>query len=166
MRLSVPHLPVLAIVSTAIALISSTGVIFDAEIPVAVESPRPDRESFARFGLVGLYVGIVPVVLGLLWYPFLRRLGRDGMNFVLALTIGLLAFLVVDMWQEAQETAAAVVGALDAPVLIPLVALLTMGLLIVIGHTLRRRNQRASTTQRQAWLRPSAGGERYSSNLP
>lgn len=125
----------------AIALISSTGVLFETEVPVAVQSPQPSRESFLRFALVGIYVGVIPVALGLLWYPFLRRLGRRGMNFVLALTIGLLAFLVVDMWEEAHETAAAVVSALDAPVLIPLVALLTMGLLIVLGHALRRRNQ-------------------------
>ena len=118
----------------AIALISATGVVFEAEVPVAIESPQADRESFLRFALVGIYVGVVPVALGLLWYPFLRRLGRNGMNFVLALTIGLLAFLVVDMWSEAQETALAAVGALDAPVLIPLVALLTLGLLIVVGR--------------------------------
>jgi zinc transporter, ZIP family len=124
----------------AIALVSSTGVVFEADVPVAVESPRADRESFLRFALVGLYVGVVPVALGLLWYPFLRRLGRTGMNFVLALTVGLLAFLVVDMWEEAHETAAAAVGALDAPVLIPLVALLTMGLLVVAGQALRRRH--------------------------
>jgi ZIP family zinc transporter len=131
----------------AIRLISANGVAFDAEIPVAIESPRPDRESFLRFALVGLYVGVVPVVLGLLWYPFLRRLGRGGMNFVLALTIGLLAFLVVDMWHEAQETAATVVGALDAPVLIPLVALLTMGLLVVLSHWLRRHIRGAEAEQ-------------------
>lgn len=125
----------------AIMLVSSTGVVFDAEIPVAVESPRADGESFLRFALVGLYVGVVPVALGLLWYPFLRRLGRTGMHFVLALTIGLLAFLAVDMWEEARETATAAVGALDAPVLIPLLALLTMGLLMVIGRTLRRRRR-------------------------
>lgn len=123
----------------AIAMVSATGVAFPAEIPVAVESPRPDQQSFLRFALIGFYVGIVPVVLGLLWYPFLRRLGRNGMNFVLALTIGLLGFLIVDMWQEAQETALASVSALNAPVLIPLVALLTMGLLIVLGQALRRR---------------------------
>lgn len=128
----------------AVALISSSGVIFDAEIPVAIESPRLDQESILRFALVGLYVGVVPVALGLLWYPFLRRLGRGGMNFVLALTIGLLAFLVVDMWEEAHETAAAAVGALDAPVLIPLIALLTMGLLIVIGQAIQRRNKHRS----------------------
>ena len=112
---------------------------------MAIESPQADRESFARFGLVGLYVGIVPVALGLLWYPFLRRLGRGGMTFVLALTVGLLAFLVVDMWGEAQEMAPAAVGALDAPVLVPLLALLTAGLLVVIGHSLRRRATRAGS---------------------
>jgi zinc transporter ZupT len=125
----------------AIALISETGVVFEAEVPVAVVSPQPNQESFLRFALIGFYVGIVPVALGLLWYPFLRQLGRNGMNFVLALTIGLLAFLVVDMWEAAQETAAASVAALDAVVLVPLVALLTMGLLIVLGHAIRRRNQ-------------------------
>jgi zinc transporter ZupT len=124
-----------------IALVSATGVMFEAEIPVAIESPHADRESFLRFALVGLYVGVVPVALGLLWYPFLRGLGRTGMNFVLALTIGLLAFLVVDMWEAARESAAAAVGALDAVVLIPLVAILTMGLLMVIGQSLRRRGQ-------------------------
>lgn len=136
----------------AIALISSTGVVFDAEIPVAVESPRADRASFVRFGLVGLYVGVVPVVLGLLWYPFLRKLGRGGMNFVLALTIGLLAFLVVDMWEEARETAAAAVGALNAPILIPLIAVLTMGLLIVIGQAIQRRNRNRSEAGERAPL--------------
>jgi zinc transporter, ZIP family len=131
----------------AIRLVSSTGVIFDAEIPVAVESPQPDRESMTRFALVGLYVGIVPIALGLLWYPFLRRLGRTGMTFVLALTVGLLAFLFVDMWHEAQETAAAAVGWLNAAALIPLLALLTMGLLMIAGQALQLRNRARSGEQ-------------------
>lgn len=124
-----------------IALVSATGVVFAADIPVAVESPQTDQASLLRFTFIGLYVGVVPIALGLLWYPFLRRLGRRGMTFVLALTVGLLAFLVVDMWEEARETAAAAVGALDAPVLIPLLALLTMGLLMVVGQALRRRHR-------------------------
>jgi zinc transporter ZupT len=128
----------------AIAMVSSTGVVFDAEVPVAIESPSADGESFARFGLVGLYVGIVPVALGLLWYPFLQRLGRRGMNFVLALTIGLLLFLIVDMFEEARETALAVPSALDAPLLVPIVAILTAGLLVVVGRSLRARDGSAS----------------------
>jgi ZIP family zinc transporter len=122
-----------------IALLSETGVLFETEIPVAIESPEADAASFAQFALVGFYVGIVPVSLGLLWYPSMRRLGRRGMNFILALTVGLLAFLAVDMWGEAQEIALGAAGSLDAPVLVPLVALLTVALLMVIGNSLRDR---------------------------
>lgn len=123
----------------SVALISATGVVFDAPIPVAVESPQADRESILRFALVGFYVGVVPVTLGLLWYPFLRHLNRQAMNFILALTVGLLVFLVVDTFEAAQEVALTVAGALDAPLLVPILALLTMAILMVVGQTLRKR---------------------------
>jgi len=123
----------------AMALVSSTGALFEAEIPVAFESPEADRSSVVRFGLVGLYVGVIPIALGLLWYPVLRRLGRRGMAFVLALTVGLLAFLVADMWGEAQEVALDVAGSFSAPVLIPVLALLTALLLVTVGNALRSR---------------------------
>jgi zinc transporter ZupT len=122
----------------AIAMVSETGVVFDAEIAVAVETPQADRESIARFGLVGLYVGVVPVALGLMWYPVLRRLGRRGVSFVLALTVGFLGFLVFDMWEEAREVALSVAGTLDAPVLVPVLALLTAALLVTVSQSLRR----------------------------
>lgn len=129
-----------------IALLSATGVIFEAAVPVAVESPQADGESFLRFALVGLYVGVVPVALGLLWYPFLRHLNRRAMNFILALTIGLLGFLVIDMFEEAREVAGFVAGALEAPLLVPLLALLTMAFLMVVGRTLRRRQAESNLT--------------------
>ncbi len=87
----------------------------------------------------GCLLLVVPVALGLLWYPTLRRFGRRGMNFVLALTVGLLVFLVVDMWGEAQEIALSAAGALGAPALVPLLALLTAALLVVVGNSLRGR---------------------------
>ncbi len=125
--------------AVAIGMLSETGVIFDAEVPVAIESPEADSESFLRFALIGLYVGIVPVSLGLLWYPSMQRLGRQGMNFVLALTIGLLAFLAIDMWVEAQEVALGVAGSFDAPVLIPIVVLLTIAFLMMVGRAIRQK---------------------------
>ena len=128
----------------SIALLSSTGVLFEAEVPVAVESPAMDQDNLLRFALVGIYVGVIPVALGLLWYPFLRRLGQGGMSFVLALTIGLLGFLVVDMWGAAQQTAAQAAGALNAIVLIPLLAALTAALLTLIGQAIRRGSTQAS----------------------
>lgn len=128
----------------AITLVSATGVVFPVDVPVAIESPDADGGTVARFGLIGLYVGIVPVVLGLLWYPFLRRLGRQGLNFVLAVTIGLLVFLVVDMFGAAQETALTVATSLDATVLVPILALMTAALLVVVGRSLRDREGGAS----------------------
>lgn len=122
-----------------IALVSSTGVLFETEVPVAMEAPKADGESVLRFALVGIYVGVVPVALGLLWYPFLRHLGRKPMSFILALTVGLLLFLVVDMWGEAQETALDVAGAFSAPLLVPLLALATMGVLLVVGRGFGKR---------------------------
>jgi zinc transporter ZupT len=126
----------------AIGLVSSTGVIFTAEVPAAIESPRVDRQNIVRYGLIGIYVGVIPVALGLLWYPLLRRLGRTKMNFILALTVGLLLFLVVDMFQEAQEVAADAPTTFDAPVLVPLLAVLAAGLLITISRWLSRRGER------------------------
>ena len=90
--------------------------------------------------LIGLYVGVVPVGLGLLWYPALRRLGRRGMNAILALTVGLLVFLAFDMWEEAHEVALGAAGSFDLPVLIPVLAIATAGLLAMIGHSLVRRS--------------------------
>ena len=117
-----------------VSLLTRNGVAFEAEVPVAVESPRADVGTFLRFALIGLYVGVVPVGLGLLWYPFLRRLGRRGLHFVLALTVGLLLFLVVDMFQEATETAARAPAALSGALLVPIVALLAFLLLMTIAR--------------------------------
>jgi ZIP family zinc transporter len=88
-----------------VRLITSTGVTFDHEIAVAVSSPRPGWRFFAVFALIGLYVGVIPVALGLLWYPLVGRLGRPGLDFVLALTVGLLLFLLVDAGHEGLEVA-------------------------------------------------------------
>ena len=52
----------------AIALVSSTGALFEAEIPVAFESPEADRSSVVRFGLVGLYVGVIPILTALVGF--------------------------------------------------------------------------------------------------
>jgi zinc transporter, ZIP family len=143
--LSIPY-PWVQDEAHAIAMISATGVVFNAEVAVAIESPHADSGSIARFGLIGLYVGIVPIAIGLLWFPFLRRLGRNGMNFILALTIGLLVFLVVDMFEEAQEIALTVAAAWHATVLVPILALLSAGLLVVVGHSLRKRDGGSAST--------------------
>jgi zinc transporter ZupT len=88
-----------------VKLISSTGTTVDHEIAVAVATPKPGMRALATFSLVGLYVGVLPVAIGLLWHPLVGRLGRRGLDFVLALTIGLLLFLLVDAADDGLEIA-------------------------------------------------------------
>ena len=125
-------------------LITSTGTTFDAEVPVAVLTPGFTGETFLRYLLIGTYVGVVPVALGLLWYPFLRRLGRAGMNFVLALTVGLLAFLVIDTMEEAIESATELPGVFSGIPLVILIALLTLLGLLAAERLFRRGREEAS----------------------
>jgi zinc transporter, ZIP family len=121
-----------------IVLISETGTTFDAEVPVAVLTPGFSRETFSEYALIGFYVGVVPVTLGLLWYPFLRRLGNAGMHFVLALTVGLLVFLVLDTLLEAVEIAGGLPGAFSGVPMVILVALLTLLGLLGVERLFRR----------------------------
>ena len=90
-----------------VKILTSTGTAFEHEIAVAVETPRLSAKHLWAFALIGLYVGVLPVALGLCWFPMLARLGRRGIDVLLAVTIGLLAFLLVDAVQEGLEGGAA-----------------------------------------------------------
>src|SRR4029079_17474944 len=90
-----------------VKLLTSTGTTFEHEIAVAVETPRVTAAHLTAFATIGLYVGVLPVALGLCWYPVLARLGRRGLDAVIALTIGLLAFLLVDATREGLQGASA-----------------------------------------------------------
>jgi len=48
-------------------------------------------------------VGVIPVMIGLLWLPFIKRIGKNKYNFFLALTVGLLIFLGIDAMLEGFE---------------------------------------------------------------
>ena len=89
-----------------IKLLTSTGAAFEHEVAVATPTPQPDAQYFVTFTLIGLYVGVLPVAAGLLWFPFMRRLGRTGLDVLLALTVGLLVFLLVDTTHEGLDAAA------------------------------------------------------------
>lgn len=116
-----------------VTLISSNGVTFEGEVAVATRSPQPTAVTFGQYALLGIYVGFIPVGLGLLWYPFLRRLGRGGMQAVLSLTVGLLIFLLFDTFAEALELIGTTPGVFGGAPLVFLVALLAFGALIAVG---------------------------------
>lgn len=117
----------------AIRLFTSNAIPFDAEIPVAFETPSLGGRTFLSFTLIGLYVGVIPVYLGLFWFPALRQLGRRWMVFLLAITAGLLVFLGLDTLAEAFEQAAAVPGPFQGIGLVGIGAVATFFLLDAIS---------------------------------
>ena len=122
-----------------IVLVSSIGTLFPAQVLAAVETPKPSNQLFVQFGLVGLYVGIIPVFLGVLWYPFMRRLSKQAMNFILALTVGLLFYLAIGTWLDANEFALGLPVFWQGVPLVIFIALITLGILISIGGLGKRR---------------------------
>jgi len=130
-RLHIPY-PWVEAEPHAVRLITSTGVTFDGEVELATLTPEPGMEQFAAYGLLGVYVGIVPVALGMLWYPSMRRMGRRWLGGILALTLGLLFFLLIDMLLEAIEVSQALPAFLQGVSLTLFAALFTWLVLLAI----------------------------------
>jgi zinc transporter ZupT len=88
-----------------VALMTSTGGTFAHEIPIAVETPANDLSFFGLMALLGVYVGVIPIALGMLWLPWVRRIPPSWLRVVMALTVGLLGFLAIDATLEGFELA-------------------------------------------------------------
>jgi ZIP family zinc transporter len=112
-----------------ITIFTSNSIPFAVDIPVAFETPQPSGRTFWGFTLIGLYVGVIPVFLGIFWFPALRQLGRRTMTFLMAATAGLLIFLGLDTIAEALEVAAEVPSAFQGIGLIGIGAVATFLLL-------------------------------------
>ena len=121
-----------------IVVVTETGTTFSGKVEIATLTPEPGVNEFIAYGLLGFYVGIVPVALGMLWYPALRRLDRKWLGAILALTLGLLVFLLIDTLLEAFEVAETLPGAFQGIPLVFFAALLTWLVLLAIGSQRKR----------------------------
>jgi zinc transporter, ZIP family len=122
-----------------VRVVTSSGTTFDHQIQVAVETPRPGVRNLGLFALIGLYVGVIPVAIGLLWFPLMKRLGKWGLDFALALTVGLLFFLMVDATVEGLEAAAVLPHSYQGPVLFAFAAAAAYLALAAFGRWLGQR---------------------------
>ena len=137
-RISIPY-PWVHGEAHIVRLMTSTGLTFEREIPVAVETPRANAQYLGVFALIGVYVGVIPVALGLLWYPLMSRIGHRGLQFLLALTVGLLAYLLVDAAHDGLDAAALVPGSFQGPALFVFGAMGAFVALDLIGAWIARR---------------------------
>ena len=124
----------------AVGVTSSTGIETVKEIPAAVLTPQPSARSFFGYGLIGFLVGVVPVALGLLWLPSLRRADPRWLAAFMALTGGLLTFLGVEALSEALELQAALPASLGGPGIVLLgVAASALGMTFLSARLSRGR---------------------------
>jgi ZIP family zinc transporter len=86
-----------------ISMLTSTGATIVHSIDAAVETPDAGAGFYGLMTLLGTYVGVIPVVLGMLFMPLLRRVSDDWVRLAMAVTIGLLGFLVIDGSLEGLE---------------------------------------------------------------
>jgi zinc transporter ZupT len=130
-----------------IKILTSNAVPFETEIPVAFVTPQPSSATFWGFTLIGLYVGVIPVFLGIFWFPALRQLGRRTMTFLMAATAGLLIFLGLDTIAEALEFANEVPSSFQGIGLIGIGAVATFMLLEAISN--KQTETTGSETERR-----------------
>lgn len=117
-----------------VVAVTGTGTAFAHEIAVAVPTPKADAGQLIPQAILGMIVGILPVAIGLMFYPALRGIGQGGMNFLLALTVGLLAFLLIDMSEDALELAGESAALFQGTAMVVLAAAGSFLLLLAIGR--------------------------------
>ena len=117
-----------------ILFVTRTGLTFEHEIAVAWPTPKVDGQAVWRLTLAGIFLGVVPVALGMLFYPALKSGGKLAFQFAMALTIGLLAFLLVDTLEGALEMAGQAAPGLKSAILVWIVAGLASLLLWGLAH--------------------------------
>ena len=123
----------------AVGVTSSTGIETVSEVPAAVETPSASARGFFGYAVIGFLVGVVPIALGLLWLPSLRRADPKWLAAFMALTGGLLSFLAVESLSEAFTLQAQLPGALGGAGLVLLgVALSALGMTFLSSRLVAR----------------------------
>jgi len=123
-----------------IGITTEDGTRFEKEIEAAAPALEPNLELAGFFAIIGTYVGIIPVMIGLLWLPFIKKISKSKYNFFLALTAGLLLFLGIDSVEEALEVSEEnLAGSFNGALLIATVIVLSFLGLYYSGEKLVKR---------------------------
>jgi zinc transporter ZupT len=123
-----------------VGITSSDGTRFSKSVEAAALAPTPNVQQASYFAIIGIYVGVIPVLIGLLWFPFIKRLGMNKYKFFLSLTAGLLVFLGIDALIESNGIVAEnIAGAFNGQVLIVMITIITFLVLLYTSEKLVER---------------------------
>jgi zinc transporter ZupT len=130
-----------------VGVTTSDGTRFSRAVEAAALALTPNVEQASYFAVIGTYVGVIPVLIGLLWFPFIKRLSANKYNFFLSLTAGLLIFLGIDALVESNEIIAEnIAGAFNGQVLIAMVTIVSFLALLYASEKLVQRAIMKSAT--------------------
>jgi ZIP family zinc transporter len=130
-----------------VGVTTSDGTRFSRAVEAAALALTPNVEQASYFAVIGTYVGVIPVLIGLLWFPFIKRLSANKYNFFLSLTAGLLIFLGIDALVESNEIIAEnIAGAFNGQVLIAMVTIVSFLALLYASEKLVQRATMKSAT--------------------
>ncbi len=131
-----------------IGLTIEDGTRFEKEIEAAAPALEPSLELVGFFAIIGTYVGIIPVMIGLLWLPFIKKISKNKYHFFLALTAGLLLFLGIDSVEEALDVSEEnLAGSFNGALLVTTVVVLSFLGLYYSGEKLLKRAESSRLTK-------------------
>jgi ZIP family zinc transporter len=141
-----------------VGVTTSDGTRFSKDVEAAALALTPNVEQASYFAVIGTYVGVIPVLIGLLWFPFIKRLSANKYNFFLSLTAGLLIFLGIDALVESNEiTAENIAGTFNGQVLIVMVTIISfLALLYASEKLIQRAIVKSATNSKSPLLVPSS----------
>jgi len=111
-------------------LVLANGATVGHEIVAPQPGPGVTPGVLWTLAVVGLFVGVIPVALGMLWFPFMRDLHPSRLHAVLALAGGVLTFLAFDAGFEAFAVADSIPGAFEGDLL---VVTAILGTVLLVG---------------------------------
>jgi len=131
-----------------IGLTVGDGTRFEKEIEAAALALEPNFELVGFFAIIGTYVGIIPIMIGLLWLPFIKKISKNKYHFFLALTAGLLLFLGVDSVEEALKVSEeSLAGSFNGALLVATVIVLSFLGLYYSAEKLVKRAESSRMTK-------------------
>lgn len=129
-----------------IGITTSDGTRFSDTVQAAAPAPVPNSNQFIIFAILGIFVGVVPILIGLAWYPFMRKITKNQYNFFLSLTAGLLVFLGIDAVIESNEIATDnLAKVFNGQILVPVIVISTfLGLYFMSEYFVKRAEYKSS----------------------